>query len=122
MTEYEDIAARYIQSWNETYPEARRTTLEGLWTTDGRYRDPLADVQGVDNIEATIVAAQQQFPAFRFRLVGPVDGHGRQCRFTWELGPEGQDAPVAGFDVAVLSADGKVEQVLGFLDRVPAAA
>ena len=27
--------------------------------------------------------------------------------------------PVAGFDVAVLSDDGRISQVLGFLDRVP---
>jgi hypothetical protein len=122
MNQYEDVASRYIASWNETDPTARRTTLEGLWAGDGRYSDPLADVQGVDDIEATIAAVQGQFPSFRFRLVGPVDGHGTQCRFAWELGPEGADAPVAGFDVAVLTPDGKLQTVLGFLDRVPAAA
>ena len=122
MTDYQDIATRYIASWNETDPAARRTILEGLWTADGRYTDPLADVQGVDAIDATIAAVQGQFPSFRFRLVGPVDGHGCQCRFAWELGPEGVDAPVAGFDVAVLTDEGKVQMVLGFLDRVPVAA
>jgi hypothetical protein len=122
MTEYQDLATRYIESWNEKNPQVRRASLEGLWTTDGRYTDPLADVQGIDGIDATISAVQGQFPSFRFRLLGPVDGHGHQCRFAWELGPEGQDAPVAGFDVVVLTPEGKVQTVLGFLDRVPAAA
>jgi len=60
MNQYEDVATRYIASWNETDPAVRRATLEGLWASDG-------------------------------------------------------------FDVAVLTADGKVQAVLGFLDRVPAA-
>jgi hypothetical protein len=54
-------------------------------------------------------------------LAGPVDGHHDQVRFSWELGPAGADAPVAGFDVAVVSDDGRIQTVLGFLDRVPAA-
>jgi hypothetical protein len=122
MTEYQDLATRYIESWNEKDPQARRARLESIWTADGRYTDPLADVQGIDGIDATIGAVQGQFPTFRFRLLGPVDGHGRQCRFGWELGPEGHDAPVAGFDVVVLTSEGKVQTVLGFLDRVPDAA
>ncbi len=122
MTEYMDVATRYIESWNEREPQVRRASLEGIWTGDGRYTDPLADVQGIHGIDATIAAVQDQFPSFRFRLVGPVDGHRRQCRFAWELGPEAGDAPVAGFDVVVLNPEGKVQTVLGFLDRVPAAA
>jgi hypothetical protein len=122
MNPYEDLATRYIASWNETEPVARRAAIEGLWAENGRYIDPLADAQGIDDIDTTIAAVQDQFPSFRFRLVGPVDGHGSQCRFAWELGPDGEDAPVAGFDVAVLTPAGKVQTVLGFLDRVPAAA
>ena len=122
MTVFEQVAHHYIASWNETDPAARQAGIEALWAADGRYTDPLADVQGVDQIDATIAAVQAQFPSFHFRLVGPVDGHGNKCRFSWELGPDGAEAPVAGFDVAVLTPEGKVQTVLGFLDRVPAAA
>jgi hypothetical protein len=122
MNPYEDVATRYIASWNETDPGARRAALDGLWDRNGRYVDPLADAAGIDNIDATIAAVQNQFPSFRFRLVGPVDGHGSQCRFAWELGPDGEDAPVAGFDVAVLTPEGNVQTVFGFLDRVPTAS
>ncbi len=122
MTEFETIAARYIDAWSETDPDRRRAAVESLWEADGCYSDPLANVRGHDQIDATIAAVQSQFPSFRFRLSGPVDGHGNQFRFTWSLGPEGADAPVAGFDVVVLSPERKVQTVLGFLDRVPAPA
>lgn len=122
MNEFETIAARYIDTWNETDPLRRQSAVEALWEADGCYCDPLADVCGHDEIDATIAAVQAQFPSFRFRLSGPVDGHGNQCRFTWSLGPDDVDAPVAGFDVVVLSLDRKVQTVLGFLDRVPAPA
>lgn len=68
-----------------------------------------------------IAAVQAQFPAFAFRLVGPVDAHHDQLRFTWELGPAGAEAPIVGFDVAERDADGRLQTVLGFLDRVPGA-
>lgn len=44
---------------------------------------------------------------------------GEQARFRWELGPDGGPAPIAGFDVALVDADGRLTDVLGFLDRVP---
>jgi hypothetical protein len=121
MSEFEAVAARYIDTWNETDPAARRTAINRLWADDARYVDPLAAAHGRDEIDATIAAVQTQFPTFKFRLSGPVDGHHGQCRFGWELGPAGADAPVAGFDVAVLTDDGRLQTVLGFLDRVPAA-
>jgi hypothetical protein len=55
-----------------------------------------------------------------FRLAGPVDAHHDQARFTWELGPDGADALVVGFDVAQRDSDGRLALVLGFLDKVPA--
>ena len=42
-------------------------------------------------------------------------------RFGWELGPEGGEAPIVGFDVAVTDGAGQIQRVHGFLDRVPAA-
>jgi hypothetical protein len=121
MSDFATMAARYIDSWNETDPATRRTAITGLWADDGEYIDPVGAARGRDQIDATIAAVQAQFPAFKFRLAGPVDGHHSQCRFGWELGPADSDAPVVGFDVAVLTSDGKLQTVLGFLDRVPAA-
>ncbi len=121
MTDFNTTAERYLGCWNDTDPVSRRAAIDELWAADARYTDPMVDAEGRDAIDATIGAVQQQFPGFVFRLAGPVDAHHQQLRFTWELGPEGADpAPIVGFDVAVTDADGRLQTVLGFLDRVPA--
>jgi SnoaL-like domain len=121
MTATPDLADRYLAAWNETDPSARTAALAGLFADDVRYTDPLVAADGRPALDATIGAVQAQFPGFVFRLAGPVDAHHDQLRFTWELGPAGQDAPIAGFDVAVVDGSGRIRTVLGFLDRVPAA-
>ncbi|WP_152362024.1 nuclear transport factor 2 family protein [Microlunatus speluncae] len=120
MTDLTTLADRYLACWNDTDPVSRRAAVDELWAADARYTDPMVDAEGRDAIDATIGAVQQQFPGFVFRLAGPVDAHHQQLRFTWELGPEGADpAPIVGFDVATVDADGRLHTVLGFLDRVP---
>lgn len=51
-----------------------------------------------------------------------MDANHDQARFTWHLGPAGGEPVVIGFDVVVLSEDGRIASVHGFLDKVPAAA
>jgi len=121
MSEFDELAQRYIATWNETDPAARRRAVDELYAEDARYVDPLAVVEGREAIAATIGAVQGQFPGCRFRLVGPVDGHHDQARFTWELGPDRAQATIVGFDVAVIDGHGRLQTVLGFLDKVPAA-
>lgn len=118
---FDELAERYIAIWNETDPARRRRNIDDLWAPEGRYVDPLAVAEGRDAIDATIAAVQSQFHGMTFRLAGPVDGHHNQARFTWELGPEGVEALIVGFDVAITDGNGRLSQVLGFLDRVPAA-
>jgi hypothetical protein len=119
MTAYDDLAQRYIDTWNETDPSARRAAVDQLYTEDARYVDPMADAEGREAIASMIGAVQEQFADFKFRLAGPVDGHHNQARFGWELGPAESPAPIAGFDVAVTDASGHIQTVLGFLDKVP---
>ena len=116
----QDTVQRYIATWNETDPQARRKLMDELWAADASYIDPLAEAHGHDQIDQVIAAVQAQFPDFTFSLAGPVDTHHRQARFSWGLGPAGQEPLVVGFDVAVAGPDGKLTSVLGFLDKVPA--
>ncbi|SFO56202.1 SnoaL-like domain-containing protein [Geodermatophilus obscurus] len=122
MTATTDLADRYLAAWNATDPAGRRALVAEVFAEDVTYTDPLADVAGRDALDATIAAVQARFPGWVFRLAGPADAHHDQVRFTWHLGPEGADAPVAGSDVAVTDGDGRIRTVLGFLDRVPAPA
>jgi SnoaL-like domain len=118
----QEIIKRYLDAWNETDAGARLALVESLWTADGSYTDPLADVRGPDAIAGLIGAAQQQFAGLVFTLGGPVDTNHNQARFTWHLGPDGGEPVVIGFDVVVLDSAGRIASVHGFLDKVPAAA
>ena len=110
-----DLVTRYLDTWNETDPAARRKAVNELWAPDGVYTDPMATAAGRDQIDATIAAVQGQFPGLAFHLAGPVDAHHDTARFTWSLG----DELVIGFDVLALDADGRISNVYGFLDKVP---
>jgi len=122
VSRFEALAQRYIDAWNETDPTVRRAAVDELYSEDARYVDPMAVAEGREAIAATIGAVQRQFPGFAFRLTGPVDTHHDQARFGWELGPAGQPAPIVGFDVAVTDGAGRLQTVLGFLDKVPTSA
>jgi SnoaL-like domain len=116
-----ELIERYIATWNETDADARRKAIDETWTDAATYVDPLVVAEGKDVLDQVIAGAQRQFAGLTFRLAGPVDAHHNLARFTWELAPEGGEAIVIGFDVAVLSGDGRLETVHGFLDKVPAA-
>lgn len=119
MNDFQSVAETYIATWNETDADRRAALLDRAWAADGSYVDPMVTVAGRPDLSATIAAVQQQFPGWRFRLSGAVDGHHNVARFGWELGPDGDPAPIAGFDVATLTDDGRLAAVHGFLDRVP---
>ncbi|GAA2664886.1 MULTISPECIES: nuclear transport factor 2 family protein [Nonomuraea] len=122
MKNIDELIARYIATWNETDPAARRAAIDELWSPDGVYTDPMAVATGTAAIDATIAAVQEQFPGFTFTLAGPVDAHHNIARFTWELAQDGAEALVVGFDVAVITADGRIDSVHGFLDKIPTGA
>jgi hypothetical protein len=119
------LVERYLKTWNETDADARRAAVASIWADDGRYVDPLADVEGQDAIADLIGAVQQQVAGHVFRPVdgdGRIDAHHNVVRFGWELVPESGGEPLAiGFDVAVTADDGRIGSVLGFLDKAPAA-
>ena len=115
------VVQRYLAAWNATDPAERRAAIEAVFAPEARYVDPLADVTGIEALDALIAGAQEQFPGMRFSAVGEVDAHHDVCRFRWGLGPEGAEPLVIGFDVAIVDSEGRITGVAGFLDKVPAA-
>ena len=120
MTDIKQIAHRYIELWNERKPDRRREMLAANWTADARYVDPLMSGDGHAGVDALISGVQQKFPDFRFTLIGEPNGFGEHVRFSWGLGPDGAaDSPIKGTDFGVLSQDGRIKSITGFLDQVP---
>ena len=122
MTDPNTVARRYIELWNERVAGRRRELLAENWTTDASYVDPLMKGDGRDGIEALIAGVQQRFPDFKFHLIGEPNGYGDHIRFSWGLGPDGADSPIKGTDFAMLSKDGRIRSITGFLDQVPQGA
>lgn len=114
-----DIVEQYLATWNATGAE-REALLAEHWSPDVTYVDPLAEVSGAAAVGALVDAVQAQFPGFVFSRASEPDAHHRQLRFSWGLGPEGEEPVVIGSDVVVLDEAGRIQDVRGFLDRVPA--
>jgi hypothetical protein len=71
---------------------------------------------GVDGIAAMIAGAQAQYPGHRFKLLAGPDEHNGRVRFSWTLASGAGDRVAVGHDFAVLSDDGRMSSVTGFLD------
>jgi hypothetical protein len=119
MTDAAKIAEDYIAVWNETDPARRRALIGEGWAENASYVDPLMSGNGRDEIDGLIAAVHERFPGFRFALVGQPDGYGDHVRFSWSLGPKGDEEMIRGADFAVVEA-GRLQKVTGFLDKVPA--
>ncbi len=117
------LVENYLDTWNETDPDARRSAVATVWTQDARYIDPLTSVSGHDQISELIGGVQQQAPGHVFRLLDDrVDAHHNVVRFSWELVPtSGGESLAVGFDVAVTEENGRIRSVFGFLDKAPGA-
>lgn len=115
----EAVVQQYLATWNATGNE-RATLLSTHWSPTVTYTDPMAEVSGLDGITAVVDGVRAQFPGCVFTQVGEADAHHRQVRFRWGLGPEGAEPLVIGFDVLVLDESGQIQDVRGFLDKVPA--
>lgn len=114
------IVTGYFAMWNETDPAKRRALIDSTWTADANYIDPMFAASGADGLDAMVAGVHQQFPGHRFRQIGAVDAHHDRIRWAWELaGPDGGAAVAAGVDVAVLAADGRLRDVVGFFEPAP---
>ncbi|MEX5634026.1 nuclear transport factor 2 family protein [Parafrankia sp. FMc2] len=122
MDDFETLALNYLAAWNETDPTMRRAVVEKILAPGVQYVDPIVAAEGCDAVSAMIGAVQSQFPGLTMTLVGSVDGHHDQARFTWSLGLAGAEPPVVGFDVIERGADGRITKVFGFLDKAPAGS
>lgn len=120
MTNASEIAANYIATWNETDAAARAALISDHWSETPRYLDPLMSASDADELCEMIGAVHDRFPGFRFTLINRPDGHGDYVRFAWALGPEGREAVIEGSDI-VETRSGRIDRVVGFLDKLPAA-
>ena len=90
MTDPNQIAERYLNTWNAE-PSERAAALEH-WSPDATYIDPLMSGRSREGIGTMIEAAVAQFPGHSFALDGKPDGHGPHARLRWTLAPSTGEA------------------------------
>jgi hypothetical protein len=113
------IIDAYVASWNETDPAKRKSALAASCATDARYRDPVMVSDGQAGLDAMLAGVQAKFPGFVLKRISKVDSHNDAVRFAWSLGPAAGPSVVEGVDFATLSADGKLADIVGFIDKMP---
>jgi hypothetical protein len=113
-TATETIIDTYFAAWNEPDRAARVDLLTQAFTAEAHYVDPLADVAGIDGIADMMDGVRAQFPGATLQRTGDIDAHHDVLRFPWSgTGTDGA-VIVAGIDVCVLAADGRVQALAGF--------
>ena len=122
MATLRDVIEAYGAAWNEPEEQERRRLLERSWADDGTYTDPTAHVARREALVRHIAGFQQQMPGSRVVLTSGVDEHHRMFRFTRRLvGPDGTPM-FDGIDFGEVSADGRLQRIVGFFGPSPAAS
>ena len=119
MSNIESVVESYVASWNETDPAKRKSALAASCVTDARYRDPVMVSDGQAGLDAMLAGVQAKFPGFVLRRISKVDSHNNAVRFAWSLGPASGPSVAEGVDFATLSSDGKLANIVGFIDKMP---
>jgi hypothetical protein len=116
-----ELVVGYLAAWNETDAKRRRELIAKTWVEDGTYIDAHRRGVGHEGLDTMIANAQAQFPGYRLRLVSGIETHNGYMRFSWAAGGS-PEAPLflGGTDFAVVSADGRLKAVTGFVDAAPA--
>lgn len=104
----------YFAMFNETDADRRAAIIARAWTDDASYLDPLLAAEGPSALAALVDGVHQQYPGYRFRLVGGIDTHHDRARWDWDLVAPDGSTYVTGVDYAVLADDGRLRAVTGF--------
>jgi hypothetical protein len=104
---------RYCASWGEDDASRRAELLHDVWAERATYTDPLAHVQGRQNLVVHIGAMRRQFPGAKIVRTSAIDRHHHCVRFGWKLEQADGTSLPEGIDVAEFR-DGKLQSIIGF--------
>jgi hypothetical protein len=122
MSDVTTIVDTYLDMWNENDAAKRAELITTAWATDAHYVDPMLEADGHDALSAMVEGVHAQFPGHTFRRLSGVDAHHDRVRFAWDLVAPDGTVTVAGIDVGVIDAAGKLQSITGFFGDPPADA
>jgi hypothetical protein len=113
------LADKYFELWNAADADHRAGLLAETWTADATFVDPSFEATGHEELNKLVGGAQQMFPGLSFVRIGAIDEHHGYLRWSWHLRAEGQEPVAGGTDIVVLTADGRIQRLIGFHDFAP---
>ena len=119
------LADRYVALWNERDPERRRAAVRELYAPDATYtfyrKDPIV---GQEAIIAQLDYTHEIYDpmGYVFRSANNAVGHHNVVRLNWVMvNGETGEMEMAGQDMLVLAADGRIQSDCQFHDLLPSS-
>jgi hypothetical protein len=109
----------HLDAYGESDASRRLALIQEVWAPDGHLFDPPIDGAGHNGIDDMLAAVQGQFPGHTFRRSTGIDTHHGIARYGWEMISSEGTVSLAGMDVAVVGADGKLTRIAGFFGDLP---
>jgi hypothetical protein len=112
-------AVYYDKTWNADDAAARMALLNAMWAPEGRYVDPMGDVNGPEGVSKMIGNFRLIFQGATVGATsGMADAGDGWVTLDWIITSRlGGRTLFQGFDVAHLNADGKIELLAGFFGK-----
>jgi hypothetical protein len=87
VTNFNQLAERYVASWNEEDPDVRHKLVEELWAENGTYYNRLFVVSGREMIETAVAREHEEYfqKGFSFRSQNDAYGHHKGLKFGWVM-------------------------------------
>jgi hypothetical protein len=108
---FNQLAERYVASWNENDPVIRRKLIDELWAEDGTYFNRFFVASGRDMIEAVAANAHEEYFAkgFCFKSQNDAYGHHSGMKFGWVMVSSATgEVDTFGQEFLVLNEDGQI--------------
>lgn len=108
-----DLINNYIAAWNEADQQVRKKLLEAVWEKNGDYTDSISHASNRVELDAIISQFLGDNHGARFTLIDKIDFHHNHVRFYWLLQLD-NGTEMIGMDYGRISADEKLERIVGF--------
>jgi len=111
VTNFNQIAERYVASWNEEDPDVRHKLVEELWAENGTYYNRLFVVTGREMVETAVSRAHEEYfsKGFSFRSQNDAYGHHQGLKFGWVMVSTATgEVDTYGQEFILLDEEGKI--------------
>ena len=104
----------YCAAWNELDSARRQRVLDSIWAPGATYTDPTVHASGANELLAHITSVIARRPGAKVVRTSAVDAHHGLARFAWRVVQADGSMLPEGIDFAEISAEGKIQRIMGF--------